>query len=152
MRKNWFTWSWLDPSDGRLRYVGAGPERRGIHPATQLWEARFHGDSQSPLTAWLKSLPSEPKRGIVGDSGPLTRVAAEELATANRDRLKAAGVALLSTRAMDTFVTGGGLPKVCIDPAGDLFVSVSAAARDHGVDVGTITRRIAKGTNGWRWA
>lgn len=150
MSKCWFVYTLLDPTDGRVRFIGMGRSTQGEHPAATLWRERFRADEDSPVTRWLKTFREPPPRGVVGTPDGMSRDAAMELFTANRQKLKADGVALLSTRPAGTWKTGYGEPRPCIDENGDFHVSVRAAARDRGVDPGTIVRRIQSGV--WRYA
>jgi hypothetical protein len=60
---------------------------------------------------------------------------------------------LLNNRSYEGTQRGGGKAQAVFDPNGDLFVSVRAAARDKGLDVGTICHYLKHSARyGWRYA
>jgi hypothetical protein len=92
-----------------------------------------------------------PQRIPVGGDGAMSRDAAEALKASNVAALSAQGYKLLSSRSTGSWMTGGGISKPILDPKGDMYMSVRAAARDLGKPPGSIVRWLKNSKSGWKY-
>lgn len=139
-------WEWLD-DDGLPCYVGVG-KQTGKHPADILFSKRHESDST--LTRWLRTLKKRPKRSPDVPAFAMHKADAKGVAFARKKELQEMGFVLLTTRPFDT-IAGGGVARGVLAPDGEIYESVREAAKAHGVNQCTITRRCTKQTGGWSY-
>lgn len=139
-------WLWLDPVTSEARYVGYGNSRYGVMPWDREWDNR---GGSSPVSLWLATLERPPLLDpTISDTGYYRADAARYAAQVR----KGLNAKLLSNRSYSGTQRGGGKAQAVIDPDGDMFVSVRAAARDRGLDVGTIVHYLKHSADtGWRY-
>jgi hypothetical protein len=152
--KKFFVWVWLDPVTREPRYVGCAAKNGTAMPWDELWDERAPHQSwdalydENALTAqprpvcqWLATFGVQPPRDPSISDTAYNHADAVAYAAYVRNSL--GNVDLLPFRSyVGTNQGNGGAPKGVFGPNGDVFVSVSAAARDAGVDVGTMSRRL----------
>jgi hypothetical protein len=123
----WYVWEWLN-AEGRPVYLGRGRRTaNGDHPADILWDRRRTQNNE--LGKWLQSLSEPPRRNIQIVGSHMYKSEADAIYDGRKLQLDKLNISLLQTRDFGSKI-GGGDGRGVLDPNGDFYESVRAAARD----------------------
>jgi hypothetical protein len=154
----YYVWLWTDDQH-QPKYVGYGAKRGDQYPWDRMWDDRgapsptllpYPRAGVSPVSQWLATLSKPPLRDPTISDTPYTKIDAAKYAAQVRRGL--GNVALLSNRTYVGTNSGGGKARAVVDPLGDLYISVRAAARSENVDVAAVVHWLKNSAKtGWRY-